>query len=411
MSNQAEWQNHFKSAITGIASSLSLEEVLEQGFISETDYLHWACEHYGLAIINDSFFNNTEMQTQIWNKWKDKYPWSKKCLPIADWDGHIIVASAYEPTTLPPEFSGICFFATSATLKKIWQSYQPQIPKIESVLAIKAMPEGLSFENLKSNVAEDSASNILLNAEEEVDLSAKSSEESAEEFQTPEGLGLDLNIKSMSQLSKTGDTPIENKEKVILQPLASPIIQEQAPIIQKPPSIMQESVPSIKEAQISVELSWLEQLQNKNTSAFKQIGTELFNTMSTFYEHSMVLSYHEDSTTMTTVLWDQKFPNDVKKKKYQLINPSIFKIVKNSEKPFHGQPHLNEFNDTFFEDWHANSPDHVTITPILIEGRVIGMIYCSGAKSANSNQALRFAVNKTQEWLDSLMKKLNQQAA
>jgi hypothetical protein len=74
---------------------------LENGLISSADNLSWAGTFYGLAQLNDNFFN-AHFSPAIYEKYKDAFNWGPQALPVFEWDGVVFVACV-DPYSVPSQ--------------------------------------------------------------------------------------------------------------------------------------------------------------------------------------------------------------------------------------------------------------------------------------------------------------------
>jgi hypothetical protein len=93
---------------------------------------------------------------------------------------------------------------------------------------------------------------------------------------------------------------------------------------------------------------------------------------------------HFDKTMILTCLggtlkpwkWDERWFKDLKRNtEIDMSQPSVFKIVADSQFPYHGFIVPNETNEAFFKTWNQGKiPEHVTIWPLKGDHDLIGMI-------------------------------------
>ena len=74
--------------------------------------------------------------------------------------------------------------------------------------------------------------------------------------------------------------------------------------------------------------------------------------------------------------WDEKWLKDSKKRlEIDLSTPSMFRIVSDSQCPYHGHAVANPINDSFFLTWtQGRPPEHITILPLKKEDQLLGML-------------------------------------
>ncbi len=86
-----------------------------------------------------------------------------------------------------------------------------------------------------------------------------------------------------------------------------------------------------------------------------------------------------------------------------LETPSIFRIVAKTLKPYHGHIIVNDINEKFFEDAAGGIlPSHVTMTPIIVENKLLGMLMGIGEKSSYSKSILALQEKTTKELVETL---------
>ncbi|MBK7963585.1 MAG: hypothetical protein IPK04_21745 [Bdellovibrionales bacterium] len=98
---------------------------------------------------------------------------------------------------------------------------------------------------------------------------------------------------------------------------------------------------------LSSEPSWLELAQTKGPEIFNKLCLSLFAEMKAYFDHTILLSYNEATQNVLALTWDVDL-NESASKLYSLEAPSVLRIVKNTEKPYHGSPVINDFNEKFF---------------------------------------------------------------
>lgn len=422
MGHPQSWQEHFKESLGHLSASASLVEAIAEGHLSEANYLTWACENYQQPVLDVLFFSSPRApQKDVWLKWKDAFTWSSTCLPIGEWDGHLIIGSL-EPLDLPAELSGLYVFSPAAPLQELWNQWS-QVNN-SSAVGDQSMPEGLELKDTPDDSPSD-----LSELSEHQNLTGENETNLESESQMPEGLSPSLTppaslLSRIPQTPLTQNEPPEFRDSQIISvpqsvgPVKLETVTPSAPLKTAKSDPSAETMPAhniiAQPKMTSVlpsEQSWLELVQTKGTDLFGKLCSELFIEMKAYFDHTILLSYNEASKNVLAMVWDVDL-NESSSKIYSLETPSVLRIVRNTEKPYHGSPVINDFNEKFFEDWHSGElPDHLTITPLIVEGKVIGMVYASGRNAANTPQALSFAETQTKEFLKQILAKLANQAA
>ncbi len=119
----------------------------------------------------------------------------------------------------------------------------------------------------------------------------------------------------------------------------------------------------------------------------------ILNSMTKYFEKSMVLIFKG-----VTLEPHARTPNWTKAPHSQgaidVSTPSIFRIVNETHKPYHGHIVPNHINEAFFNTWNSGQiPEHVTICPIVHEKKLFGMILGSTTKDGGK----KFQLHHIQE--------------
>ncbi len=166
------WYEHFKTRIekSGFAmpksddSTSLLKAVLNAKIISNSEYLSWAIAHYQLPVLNSLFFKETHGSAEFYRKWATQFSWSNECLPVAEWDGALIIACLNPPQGLSLSGNHILVLASSSDLDYRWNEYNgsatlfSESKKAPSIPSQNELPEGLFQELTSTNFKTDSAS-------------------------------------------------------------------------------------------------------------------------------------------------------------------------------------------------------------------------------------------------------------
>jgi hypothetical protein len=115
---------------------------------------------------------------------------------------------------------------------------------------------------------------------------------------------------------------------------------------------------------------------------------KLFSELGAHYQKSMILLKSGDQVKPWK--WDGRFnPATPAVTSVTLLQPSPFRIVHRTHKPFHGYVVPNDLNTKFFAQWNASqTPEHITIAPVMIDDHVIGMLLAIGEKTADTKACL-----------------------
>jgi len=140
--NHISWQEHFKNKIKD-AENLYIKDSTEVSLLlfclrakilSSQEYLEWACEAYQLPILSEKFFTLNTPTAEFFKKYQSSFTWSLECVPVAEWDGALIVACLETPTNFNTSEPAIFVLTSYENLEKVWKSYQ-QKPKSSADVA------------------------------------------------------------------------------------------------------------------------------------------------------------------------------------------------------------------------------------------------------------------------------------
>jgi hypothetical protein len=434
------WFEHFKYKLQGLTEAFEqsgtplslLGYALKEKQLTSDEYLQWAMAHYKLPQLQARFFTETPPSKEMFAKWATHYPWSAECLPVAEWDGALIVACLQPPQDFPSSPSCILVLTSFESMESAWVSYQTPVA---AAPAAKKSSNEFSFDDLGSA---DSSPEIPEGAEE------GSSEEAPQEggieglFDGPTVVRLEaltpktesvvepkmedlVSVKSETPApapaaAKTFDRTVVDTRPVVPGAAASsnlppPPVDENSgsfedsfgnkpmPIVARPAGVAKPTMNPAANGSFA-----LEKMKKKNTTVIADKVKKTLSEMKAHFEKSMILSLDDQETQVTAFAWDENFQG-VKDTSLRvpLKTPSIFNIVAATQKPFHGYISLNELNEKFFEQWNQGKiPDHVTISPIMMNEKLVGMLVGFAEKSAYNKVSLNLAEKLSGEFIKGL---------
>jgi hypothetical protein len=491
-----EWFEHFKHKLQGLTESHTaggsplslLAYALKENQLTAEEYFPWAMAHYKLPRLQARFFTETPPRKEMYAKWATHYSWTVECLPVAEWDGILVVACLQPPQDFPSSPTCVFVLAPQEALEQCWNTWNPQVAaKIpssaptKSVAAESAMPEGLeaalqapsakksgdsfSFEDLGDVASSEESSS------DEESSSEEHGESSGEEMGGLEGLFDAPVVKLQSFNSADGEaatpaamtppttlpeeTPVddilnsqsatdEEAQKTFDRTVVDtrPSLSKMEPVLEKksepetvvaaakaggPPPPPKDDLPDLSEESfgnkpitpivtrptgvakptmnpVASGSFALEKLKKKNSGVIADKVKRVLSEMKAHFEKSMILTLDEQESQVTAFAWDENF-QEIKdtSMRIPLESPSIFKIVASTQKPFHGYISLNDLNENFFEQWNQGAiPDHVTITPIVINEKLVGMLMGFAEKSAYNKVSLGLAERLSSEFTKGL---------
>jgi hypothetical protein len=131
---------------------------------------------------------------------------------------------------------------------------------------------------------------------------------------------------------------------------------------------------------------------------------DIFAQSSQYYQKSMLMlrdgiclrpwrwtnGFQQDSDTMGTISMEE---------------PSAFRLVFRTNKPYHGYFVPGETNDKFVQDWNKSStPESWTMTPVIIDDNLFGVLIGIGDSTAYNKNALGL-MEKLVEDIATIIKK------
>lgn len=503
MMSTTEWFEHFKHKLQGLTESHTaggsplslLAYALKENQLTPEEYFPWAMAHYKLPRLQARFFTETPPRKEMYAKWATHYSWTVECLPVAEWDGILVVACLQPPQDFPSTQQAVFVLAPQEALEQCWNSWQSQTAKIPASAPSKpavldsSLPEGFeaatviapakksgdsfSFEDLGEfpDSAETSSSEEGESSEEHgesageemggleglfdapvVKLQATTGNESAEAAPETEAA---RELTPVDNILNPTSASAEDVEKTFERTVvdARPTLAKVEPVLEKkaepaaaaapaltptsapaataskaggPPPPPKDELPDLSEESfgnkpvpvvtrptgiakptmnpVASGSFALEKLKKKNSGVIADKVKRVLSEMKSHFEKSMILTLDEQESQVTAFAWDENF-QEIKdtSMRIPLKSPSIFNIVAATQKPFHGYISLNDLNENFFEQWNQGAiPDHVTITPIIINEKLVGMLMGFAEKSAYNKASLNLAQKLSTEFTKGL---------
>lgn len=401
--DQLDWYEHFKNYLKGLEESFKtikphgslLKHALDNHFLPVDKYLFWAKENYKFPILQSNFFKETPISQEMFARWATHYQWSEECLPVAEWDGVLIVACLQPPQDFPQKVSFTLVLASHQDLKNTWAKLNTKSTDLEA-------PDGIDISALVKNTSHS----------DEISIESLGLQLSAD---SPEILALDEQIDSPLE-SEVLEGIFDESTEVKISPIQlknelseGHPSEEQAKIeeinfsnVRKLDSTMRP--PHVKVSSSGENEFALEKLVASYGLNLNKSTECVFKSMKKYFDKSLILTLDENETHLKVFASDESF-SLVKNKELQipLGVPSIFNIVHSTIKPFHGYVSTNQINDKFFESWNESKiPSHVTITPLVYNKQLVGMIMGFAEKAGYTRESLKLAEKVSAEFISSL---------
>lgn len=411
---------------------------LESGFITSNEYLPWAQKYYGLASIKSDFFRNI-FHPSIYLKYKDdSSAWGPQALPIFEWD-EIVFVACVDPHSVPSQLNFRCrpLLAQYEDLVSAWnvalnalknpQSVQlppplynenrinsantPELSKDimtptetsgqELPEAIQASPPVLSpnlnfeapienrdfspHESLKTPKDDQNLFELLDNAESDTQSNSISPTEEEMNLEMPEGLNFNVDLNKLQSEEKLNvyDTILAKQQTSDALPSQPDVLNADDPfgnlaVPPLPPQTFKDLNAISNRTQTPEPLT--EHIVSTPSQALTVTFTELeeelkhsFAKAYQCYRNLMVLKIEGDK--LTPFRWDPSYKNYHPIKEISLNEPSIFRIVVRTQKPFHGSVSPNAINNQFLQNWFIDhQPKYLTLVPLFFEKNCIGVL-------------------------------------
>ncbi|QDK37739.1 hypothetical protein [Bdellovibrio sp. NC01] len=480
--SQHAWFEHFKEKLQALTPAFEesgtmmslLGFAIKEKHLSSEDYLKWAMTHYRLPYLQDRFFKETPLSQEMFAKWATHYPWSAECLPVAEWDGALIVACLQPPQDFPTFPSAVIVLASLENMEAAWKAYHPEVASASATAVAAALPasaetapEGIDLSVVTTSKKSDSFSfedlgvapeakddEVILEGEEAggakldgifdgftvTKLEALAPKEPGTEsvvaevkqdsvVAATEAKTVVTQAPKSSILEKTniGEVPKEDTSLPAAAPATSAgkpnippppakatpaasaaanpppfedsFVKEPIAVVPRPAGVAKPTLNPVANGTFA-----LDKLKKKNTAALTERVKTVLSEMKSHFEKSMILTLDDQETQATAFAWDENFKGMKDTSvRVPLKTPSIFNIVAATSKPFHGYVSLNEINEKFFEDWNQGRvPDHVTIAPILINDKLVGMLVGFAEKAAYNRTSLSLAEKLSVDFVKGL---------
>lgn len=456
--SKSSWQDHFKSSITNAESLYSKDATnisfllfcLRAKMLPVQEYLNWAKETFQLPVLSAKFFQLHPPQKEFFKKWQKVHSWSVECLPIAEWDGALIIACLEKPTNYKNLNPTIFVLASHEVLDTTWLVYQKSersnaadLSDMTAFAATVVAPpskeanffnedgslnlqagdgEESAEESSEESVSEESSSEgeeVLelsgdnsggspegLFTDVPISLSLKKGPRSSEPIMSidVESLGDRTKIDAMVDIDDEPDQAFSMPEKKTISPVAQ--VSAGAGDLPSAP-VKPTTLPGGTAAYL------LEKLRKQSQEHFDKETLESFQQLKTFFKKSMLLAIGDKDRLVKPLIWDNGFESPPgTSPEFNLKTPSIFKIVNGTQKPYHGFVVVNDLNESFFESWnHGQVPDHVTIVPLMDGDLVVGMLMGLGEKSSYNKNVLQFTENIAKNLSQKILKSSLSKAA
>lgn len=410
------WNQHFKDQLIdwvcpeGVDSNSmeALQLALRDNFISNEEYLSWASHVFQLPILDDKFFDLNTPNEVLWNKTKNFYPWGPYLMPIGNWDNNLIVAGLAPAKYSPEGLHVIYVLASNGCLLKRWTDYHgtpTEAYRILKPVLPTEIPKSIESNPSKNNFDEEFVNNLFHQdmdeakndslVENEIDSNESNDEpinedkiEDNDDSQESDQLSLMLSETNTTQvkLTKLDSTEFEKKSDLEYKMTSNPV--NSSPVNSSPFKNEDASDASGK-----VDKTYLfDYLFKNHENETTNLILNTFDQMKSYFQKSVFIAINNDETLgkVTHIGIETRGPVNLNFE-IDLTTPSLFRIVTKTLKPYHGYVVVNDINEKFFEEFfYGQIPDNVTLTPVVSENHLIGILMGCGEKSTYTKNVLTY---------------------
>ncbi len=441
----ANWKVHFSQPISGY-DPVEAQGLSELGYallhhqIPEVEYLKWARENFELASLDMKFFQTVTPPRKLFEKWKDTYSWGPECLPIGEWDDHLLIAGLIKPEDMPLELKPIFLLAPIKGLLEYWTQFQEE-QTVDDVFSEEessestGMPDGFDLKVAENLISETPAMSLSFSG---VSLAHP-------ETTTPAPAAVKIQINTNHEIKPLGNInginskpisdaktsiPLEAKPSIpkvnpglLVQPTkteliavttpaagpnssytmpplkpkvpppqtaktASPAADADTAIVQPATKIPESTITEIK-AEPTV-------VPNPSVAAESEINIgedfikECFSQYRKHYEKQLYIQYNDAGKYAIAKFWPSDFVATETPTKHALIDDSFLAIVSKTQKSYHGYVVKNTITDNFFTEVNSgHTPENITLVPIIKNDVVVGALMGWGPKTTYNMNVLK----------------------
>lgn len=401
--SSSTWQEHFKERLSGLEPPREgsfLAAALEDKRFSEEEYLQWATARFLLPVLDGRFFSEIQPDSSLLEK--HALPWSATLIPVAEWDGTLIVAGLEKPEAFPahavfvlapPSGTGLWWESLSSAAAPL----DPVMDTPEGMIATDA-PAGLSFAGITLQKADAPTA-------------------AAAENPAPTG----AELKPLPSLEKLAEAPAEKPVAASVAAKTAALAKESAPgkrdeslvtsvTAIKPPS---KATPVALDGPFDVhvnptnETHVLSPLAASHKTFLEEIRASL-KAMNELFPKSMFLTLNEPGTALLPLVWSASFGKPQNPSRFPVTAASPFRVAIATEKPYHGYVVANDVSEMFARIWNeSKTPEHLTIVPVFFKNRLVGAMLGAGPATCATLSILR----GTEKITDDLTRRLGGAAA
>lgn len=204
---KVNWQDQFKSAIQNAESLYSKDSTdvsllmfcLRSKLIPTAEYLSWAKENFQIPVLSAKYLQIHKPQQELYKKWQKVYKWSNECLPIAEWDGVLIIACLEIPANYAHANPTTFVLTSPEVLDQTWTIYNKSQKSAASgdftdmtalaATVVASKPDSNNFLDANGElILQHDDSHDEEHSEEEISASEEGESSEEESGESPEGM-------------------------------------------------------------------------------------------------------------------------------------------------------------------------------------------------------------------------------
>lgn len=369
-----------------------------------------------IALLNSRFFEAFQPSKEFWLKWSSLEDWSESFVPLYEWNEMLYIGCTDQPPSWKSPQKVMFVLCETEPLAEYFhklKTFTSQPAKIPSQAQTPPTP------NLPKDMPLHPAQNIPRKIEESDPFAAFSTLVPHRDSSEEESLSLSLEdaeaplqASDDNVLSEAEGLSYKEADEAKIDKSTSEQSQDESPDlvlfseeelrasknnILSPRSDDKNQNLEKNIAQVSLANNKLSPVTDNQFEVSKpniaagSFSDKAFAQLKTQYSKCMILK--KVGNAVIPWLWDSKFSGPSNSPApISLGQPSPFRIVAKTQKPYHGYVIPNEFFEKFFDDWNqALIPDHLTISPIILNDEVAAMLLAIGPKDINQKSSLLLA--------------------
>lgn len=315
--------------------------------ISEHEYLDWAMNSFQIPKVHAAFFDEPKDE-EFWHRVNALYHWREDLVPLTEWEGCLWIGCVAPPEDFNLLIPYRFVLASPRDLLKRWRDLTGA--DSESAPAPLEMPEGLILgATIKREPTQDPS--VVVG---------------------PEGLSLGSTQIEFKRPPAPPEPPSEKTRTNVVANLNSDDIAEEEN--DEPTAVT--NIDQIKDPLANEDPKSTGPRPLEACSSKRDLGAIAITHVLMTFENAMVLLCY-DGPKLKPWLCSEPLVQNTQGRDHwiELDTPSIFRIVKRTSLPYHGYVTPSPINSAFFNVYYRGAiPKHVTLVPIMVSGKMVGML-------------------------------------